>query len=72
VTLSDAIRSVLKAARKPIRDDVLVPAVERKLQQVVGRARIRRHISVMQCTTDRDIVAAGIGRKRTYALKGAK
>lgn len=70
VNKSAAIRAVMKKAGRPLMLDDLIPLLEEKLRQVIGRARLYRLLSVM-IANDGDIETAGRGRERTYALKGA-
>lgn len=68
MTRSDAIRSVLKSAGKPLTMDQLLPRVERKLRMIVGRQRLYTLLSVMKAN-DGGIVTAGRGSERTYTVK---
>lgn len=63
---SAAIRSVLKAAATPLTMEQLQPRVEKELEQVFGRARLYRLLSMMQ--TAGAIRTTGRAETRAYAL----
>ena len=64
---SQAIRSALKAAGKPLDFATLHQAVEKRLQQIIGRARLRRHLSVIQ-STEGWLRGTGRGETRRYEI----
>jgi hypothetical protein len=64
---SSAIRAALKAAGKPLDFATLHQAVEKRLQQVIGRARLRKHLSVIQAT-EGWLRGTGRGETRRYGL----
>lgn len=63
-----AIRAVLVRAGKPLTLDVLLPRLEVRLRQVIGRSRLYRLLSVMQCAGQ--IATTGRGAARAYWWKG--
>ena len=66
---SAAIRAVLKAARRPIPFAEFHQRVEKELQQIIGRARLKRLVSVMSCTTDPQIETHGRAGTLAYGWK---
>jgi hypothetical protein len=62
---SSAIRAALK--RGPLDFATLHQAVEKRLQQVIGRARLRKHLSVIQAT-EGWLRGTGRGDTRRYEL----
>lgn len=62
---ADAIRAALKAAGKPLDFYTLLQAVETRTKLVIGRARLRRHLDVIQ-VTEGWIKGTGKGDERRY------
>lgn len=67
MTKSDAIRSALRSAGKPLTLEQLQARIERKLRMICGRQKLYTLLSVMQVAGE--IVSEGRGETRTYALK---
>jgi len=65
MTRSSAIRRAL--ARGPLGFHALHAAVENAMQQVIGRARFRRHLSVIQAT-EGWLRGTGRGDTRRYEI----
>lgn len=66
----DAIRSVLRRAGRPLTLPELLPRVEDRMRQVVGRTRLYNLLA--QTAATGDIVITGRAATRTYALAGRK
>lgn len=67
MTKSDAIRSALRSAGKPLTLEQLQARIERKLKMIVGRQKLYTLLSVMQVAGE--IVSEGRGNQRTYDLR---
>lgn len=63
---SEAIRSAIRAAGKPLTLRQILPAMERKLKMIVSKARLYTLLSVM--INDGQLTSAGRGDARTYDL----
>ena len=64
---SDAIRKVLRTAGMPLDEATLHMRVEGMMKQVIGRARLRRHLSVIQAT-EGWLRGTGRGETRRYEI----
>ena len=64
MTKSDAIRSALKSAGRPLNIDELLPRIERKLKQIINRHKLYTLLTVM--ITARELDSVGRGDSRFY------
>ena len=67
MTKSDAIRSALRIAGKPLTLEQLQARIERKVKMICGRQKLYTLLSVMQAAGE--IVSEGRGNQRTYDLR---
>jgi hypothetical protein len=69
INKSSAIRALLRnrTERNPIAFADFHQAVEKRLKQVIGRARLRKHLSVIQAT-EGWLRGTGRGETRRYGL----
>lgn len=68
MTHKQAIRAVLTGAGKPLKLEELLPRMEQRMHQVIGRGRLYRLLSVMQ--TAGDIATSGKRDARAYRWAG--
>jgi len=59
---TQGIRDILASAGRPLKLDELQPRLERKLKQIVGRAKLYTLLSVMIAAGELDSVGRGEGR----------
>lgn len=67
---AEVIRAVLRSAPRPLTLRELLPQIERRIRQVVGRKALYTQLGMMQ--TAGEIAAEGRGDERRYSLKGAR
>jgi hypothetical protein len=67
---ADVIRAVLRDAPRPLTLRELLPKMEQRIRQVVGRKALYAQLGMMQ--TAGEIRAEGRGDDRRYSLTGGK
>jgi len=68
MTKHEAIRAVLLASKKALTLDVLLPRLEKRMHQVIGRGRLYRLLAVMQIMGQVEV--DGRGKARAYRWVG--
>lgn len=63
----DAIRAVLRRAGRPLTLNDMLPRVETRMRQIIGRGRLYNLLA--QTAGTGEITITGRGRERAYGLK---